>query len=132
MREREILNPGSRLLLGITEYEIQEVAGQGSNAIVYRAVYKDGVEKNMIIMFWLKSCFRGIKTGKYTEKKTEVFSAVRGRENFLICTKKVSEKETGFIWIIWKLTLRQHLVILIPGTRMGLFIQYILLKAGTL
>ena len=45
MREREILNPGSRLLLGITEYEIQEVAGQGSNAIVYRAVYKDGVEK---------------------------------------------------------------------------------------
>ena len=41
MREREILNPGSRLLLGITEYEIQEVAGQGSNAIVYRAVYKE-------------------------------------------------------------------------------------------
>ena len=83
MREREILNPGSRLLLGITEYEIQEVAGQGSNAIVYRAVYKDGVEKEHDHHVLVKELFPWDKDGKiYRKEDGSIFCSPRKRELF--------------------------------------------------
>ena len=65
---RQYLGSGSRLTLGNTEYRIINAAGSGSNAIVYKAVYQDGVEKQYCHYVLIKELFprhqdRGIYRG---------------------------------------------------------------------
>ena len=65
---RQYLGSGSRLTLGNTEYRIINAVGSGSNAIVYKAVYQDGVEKQYCHYVLIKELFprhqdRGIYRG---------------------------------------------------------------------
>ena len=90
---RQYLGSGSRLTLGNTEYRIINAVGSGSNAIVYKAVYQDGVEKQYCHYVLIKELFPGTRTEAYTETVTGAFAAGRSRKNISGCMKEVSGQE---------------------------------------
>lgn len=56
-RRRNLLSPGTILLLGGTRYQIGDLEGGGNNAVVYRASYEDGLIQGAYHQVIIKELF---------------------------------------------------------------------------
>ena len=56
-RERQIRKIGEKILLGNVEYQIKNVIGFGGSSIVYRAVYRDELNRDSFHQVLIKELF---------------------------------------------------------------------------
>ena len=81
-RRRNLLSPGTILLLGGTRYQIGDLEGCGNNAVVYRASYEDGLIQGAYHQVIIKELFPYSSQGWVYRTEDGCLKCAPGHEEF--------------------------------------------------